>query len=64
MNIHLEDLKKVIDVAVQRGLFVNAESVVNTLKSFREVEYMVETYEQKMKRSNGGEPAPDNSERT
>jgi hypothetical protein len=62
MNEHVQNLKAVVDAAVQRGLFVNAESVENTMRSFRHIDQMVREYELIIKARLAAAPATDNSE--
>jgi hypothetical protein len=45
MNVHLENIKKLLDYAVVRGLFKDAESVQQMNESFKAMAEMVKDYE-------------------
>lgn len=42
---HLKNVKQLIDTAIQRGLFLNAESVGNIMETYRYLEYASEIFE-------------------
>lgn len=44
MNIHLENIKKLIDVCVAKGVFANAESVENANNSYKALVDMEKEY--------------------
>lgn len=45
MNDNLKIVKGILDAAVQRGLFKDAESVENAMKAYRGVAFIVGEYE-------------------
>jgi hypothetical protein len=51
MNIHVENIKKLLDGAIKGGLFQNAESVEIISRSVKEVAVMVGEYERLTKQN-------------
>lgn len=55
MSVHLDNIKKLIDQSVLKGVFANAESVAMMLNSYQYVAAIVEEWErlQKLKEISG-----------